>query len=355
MPVLQDIFAAGDTTLESIGSFDALIIDPTGNVFCKTGKGGGIDPGCAKGKPGSQMDPKVVTKLKEFGMVGSLPSADVPLPGIRVADLHLGKEALTFKELLSWKQTTHTGRESSNYRYTQAFHDRNAAEKHDRVASIEPHIKAIEKQLETTMRDQRLTSRQREAAAIANVIRETGLRPTDSDESVAHGHFGISSIQVQHVTVKGDVLHLNFVGKEGVVNKTTVRDPANVSFIKAAIDGAGKKAKASVFSEANSADARDALKAASAHAGGPEDIKIKDLRTLKAHQVAAREIAAFKGPPPPLTGDPKKDAKSLAKAILTIATKVAIVLNNEPKESRDTYVHPDLWKKFQQRILLGRK
>jgi DNA topoisomerase-1 len=326
-----------------------------GGQFTGKGEGGGsaepAKPKEKRGKPGSQLPPDTGEKMKALGMVGSLPPADVPASKIKIADLSRGKEALKFEALMSWDQTTKSGRISRQYRYTQEFHDRNAAEKHERVAAIKPHIARVQELLEARMTDAAIPERAREAAAIANVIRETGLRPTDSDESVQHGHFGISSIQARHCTIAGNEIRLEFTGKEGVLNKAVIRDPANVAFIEAALKNS--TGEEFVFRAANSNNAGDVLKDAYAESGGSGDIKIKDLRTLKAHQIAEQAVADYRGVPPPLTGDKKKDGKAIAKAILEMATKVSNVLNNKPEESRDTYVHPDIWRAWQQKLSIA--
>ena len=228
--------------------------------------------------------------------------------------------------------------------YTATFHAKNAAEKWERVQRIEPVIGAIEKGLTLRMQDKKLPQRQREAAAIASFIRETGLRPTDSAESIKHGHFGISSLQGQHVKVKGDKVHLDFIGKEGVRNQTVMRDPANVAFVKEAMKGIGPKDF--LFKEANSGDAIKTLKETSIAVGGPEDILVKDLRTVNATRWGEQATKNFKGPPPPLSGDKKKDAKSLAKAILTMSGEVSKKLNNNPEMARDNYIHPRVFQKW---------
>ena len=95
------------------------------------------------------------------------------------------------------------------------------------------------------------------------------------------------------------------------------------------------------------------LKQASVAVGGPEDVKLKDLRTIKATQSARKAIEEFEGPLPPMTGDRKKDARALAKAILAISAVVAGVLNNEPTMARDSYVMPQVWQFFEERLKAG--
>ena len=296
--------------------------------------------------PGSQMEEKTREELRGLGMVGTFPPAEVPMTNVKIADTSQGADALKYTALMSWDQKTASGRISRQYRYTQDFHDRNAAAKCDRVMAIEPFVEQIENSLKEQMADKKVDERKREAAAIASVIRETGLRPTDGDDSVKHGHFGISSLQARHLKVKGDKIEADFIGKEGVRNQTTISDPTNVAFLKNAL--AGKGAKDFIFAKANSDDAGAILKEASKAVGGPDDIKIKDLRTLKATQTA-RSVAAAT-PAPQLTGDKTKDAKAIAKSILDMSGQVAKVLNNTPTQARDNYIHPEIFKQWQSKL-----
>ena len=293
--------------------------------------------------PGSQLKSEQRDQLRAAGMVGTFPPADVPLEAIKI-----NPKPDKFTALMQWDQKTKSGRISRQYRYTQEFIDRNAAQKFERVMSIEPHLEEIGKGLTERMQDTSLSQKDREAAAIANAIRETGLRPTDGADSVKHGHYGISSLQARHVKIKGSEVHLDFIGKEGVRNRTILRDATNVAFFKEALKGKGSKDF--LFQKASSNDAGNLLKELSKAVGGPEDIKVKDLRTVKATQTARQVVSSFKGPPPPLSGNTKKDAKLVASAILKISGEVAKVLNNTPTQARDNYIHPEIWKQWQSKL-----
>lgn len=303
--------------------------------------GGGKKPSEVKPRakpPGSQLEPKMLAKLKELG-ADKLPPADVP-----VSDIKVNLDAGDSGALMTWKQTSRSGRVSQQSAYTAAFHARNAEEKWKRVQAIEPHIEAIGEGLKKSLQDRKLPQREREAAAIASFIRETGLRPTDGAESIKHGHFGISSLQGRHVKVKGDKVHLDFIGKEGVRNRTVIRDPANVEFVKEVMKSTGPKDF--LFKEASSGDAIKTLKAVSKDVGGPEDILIKDLRTVNATRWGQEAVKTFKGPPPPLSGDAKKDSKLIAKAVLEMSGEVSKRLNNNPAMARDNYIHPKVFKQW---------
>ena len=288
-----------------------------------------------KAAPGSQLPPMILTKLKELG-ADKLPPFDVPVSEVKV-NLNAGDVGA----LLTWKQKSKSGRISQQSAYTAAFHTRNAKEKWDRVQRVEPVWSAIASKLSEQMQDESLPQRKREAAAITSCIRETALRPTDSAESIKYGHFGISSLQGRHVKMKGNEVHLDFIGKEGVRNQTVIHDPVNVAFIKEAMKNTGPKDF--LFKEGNSGDAIKTLKEVSKSVGGPEDILVKDLRTVNATKWGEQAVKNYKGPPPPLSGDKKKDAKAVAKAVLTMSAQVSERLNNSPEMARDNYIHPHVF------------
>ena len=291
--------------------------------------------------PGSQLTSEQRERAKELGMTGTLPPPDVPLASIKFASADISPEDAKFKPIMQWDQKTKSGRISRQYRYTQEFHDRNAAAKFDRVKKVEPHLAAAKTAISAQVANEQLPERSRDAAAIANIIAETGLRPTDEKTSIAHGHYGIASLLAKHAVVEGDSVKLDFIGKEGVQNQTTITDPESVAYLK-------KKLKTKTGDTplwlANSADAGAVLKKAVVSTKGPADVKLKDLRTIKATQTAARVVSEYTGPPPPLTGNAKKDERAIVSAILAMSGEVAKVLNNTASQARDNYIHPEVFK-----------
>lgn len=312
------------------------------NVFCATGKKGGVDPSCGKGgAPGSQLSPAQRTQARAMGMVGTFPPAGVP-----VSDIHIAtgtKEELQYKAIMQWAQKTKSGRVSHQYRYTQDFHDRNAAEKFNRVLKVEPYVEKAKAKLAQRMADTKLNRKERDAAAIASIIAETGLRPTDGDASVKHGHYGIASLRAKHLTDTGSAIKLSFVGKEGVRNRTVVRDPANVAYLRDKL-----AANRDQLWDAGSTSAGQVLREVSMEVGGPSDVKLKDLRTVKATQVARKVAGSYKLPK--LTGNRKKDAKAIVLAIKEVSAKVAKVLNNTPAQAKSSYIHPEIFRPWQKRL-----
>lgn len=301
--------------------------------------------------PGSQMKPEIKEKLKQLGMVGTFPPAGVAIKDVKIADLSLPPKQLENQPLLQWEQVTKSGRVSRQYRYTATFMRRNAKRKFARVMAIEPHLNKIGNRLNKIVGDKTAEPERREAAAIASIILETGLRPTDGAESIQHGHHGVASLLGKHVTVKGNKVHLDFIGKEGVRNQAVVSNPSTVQFLKSALKGIGPKHF--VFQSAHSGHAGDLLKEISVASGGPDDIKLKDLRTIKATQTARNVVRNYDGPPPPITGNKSKDARAIKSAIIKMSGEVAKVLNNTPTQARDNYIHPEIFKEWQAQLALS--
>ena len=153
--------------------------------------------------------------------LGTFPPHDVPLDKIILPPADAKPDEWKYKAIMQWDQVTKSGRISRQYRYTQEFHDRNAAEKFERVMAVEPHLEKAREVLTKQMTRGEFAEDQ-DAAAIALIIMETGLRPTDGADSVKHGHYGIASLQGRHVKVKGNEVRLDFIGKEGVSALPTV-------------------------------------------------------------------------------------------------------------------------------------
>lgn len=293
--------------------------------------------------PGSQLSEQQRNKLRKAGMVGTFPPADVP-----IGDIQFNPNPSDNTWLIKWKQKTKSGRISPQARYTQKFHDTNADKKFQRIKKCEPHLKEAHGILDHWVQDKSVDDNLRDASAIASIIAETGLRPTDNNESIKHGHFGVASLQARHVKIEGSEVKLDFIGKEGVRNRSVIKNPVIVAYIKQKMKG---KAGKDFLWSANSSLAGNVLKQSFQRVGGPADVKLKDLRTIKATQVGREVVSRFKGPPPPLSGDDKRDAKVLKTAILSMSSVVAKVLCNTPVMARDNYIHPEVFREWQRRIM----
>ena len=149
------------------------------------------------------------------------------------------------------------------------------------------------------------------------------------------GRFGVSTLTSAHVKITGNKVEFEFVGKQGKLNKATIKNKAVAEALAPYVKGGNKLNKQML--------AQAALEAARATL--PAGMKLKDLRTIKATSTAM-EVLDKVITPPPLTGDKRKDKRLLAKAILQASKEVAKVINNTPAVARSTYVHPQVFQQW---------
>lgn len=171
-----------------------------------------------------------------------------------------------------------------------------------------------------------------DSGCIIKIILKTGLRIGSEDNSNT-GNLGVRTLKVGNVSISGDKINLNFIGKSYQENVATIKDKTIASYLKRNMKG--KSPNDNLFSASYERVGATMKKI------NPKGINPKDLRTYKATEVAKNLLQdKTLGMPPPI---PKggKDLKKLVKDKLqNVFTKVAEVLNNTPAMAKNSYVHP---------------
>ena len=174
-------------------------------------------------------------------------------------------------------------------------------------------------------------SMEHQGALLGSIIAHTGLRPGSEKSAKKHEHYGVSTLRPEHVTVNGDSVNFDFIGKSGKRNTATIQD---ASIAKAmAVYLKGKKEGEPIFQSDR------VVKTAGKFM--PKGMKLKDMRTIKATQTAAKLLEGVPLPPP-LTGNVSKDKLLLARALKEVSERVAEILNNTPAIARESYIHPEV-------------
>lgn len=154
----------------------------------------------------------------------------------------------------------------------------------------------------------------------ATTMRVGSKRYAERDTRPTHG---ASSLRKRHVTVKGDVVTFNFLGKTGVGGKRrrwrkTVRDPELADAIRIFLESPGDR----LFATPRGAVTERQVGLFFAAYGGTP----KDLRTHQANQLFARETARL--------GAPSKS--NLEEAVINVARQ----MEHEPSVSLKSYIDP---------------
>ncbi len=105
--------------------------------------------------------------------------------------------------------------------------------KFERVRALLDEEADIRDAIETDLHEQRLSGVWHEAALIAYLIFETGIRPGSTTDTLAKVQaYGATTLQLRHVRPGDNTVRLQFVGKKGVNQNVPVRNPYLVDEFK---------------------------------------------------------------------------------------------------------------------------
>ena len=275
-----------------------------------------------KGKPpGSQISPGRRAKLDALG-VGRLPPGNIPK-----GDIDYRLSAKDTGWVIRWRAPN--GKMINAY--SEAFHERQAAKKWERVERFGKDVDALTESIISQLAQADPGTVAHADLTATAVIALTGLRPGNHSLKAVSGNSGVTTLEPGHVTVAGGAAHLEFVGKSHAVNTATVSNPVVVAAIGHYL---ANPVSTTHLMPAVLTSMRDLL---------PDGMKLKDLRTIKAIHWADEAVADFTGAPPPLSGNEKKDTKTVAAALKAMSTVVANKLNNTPAIARSSYIPPRIF------------
>lgn len=210
----------------------------------------------------------------------------------------------------------------TQYRYSAAHSEKQAAVKFTRVREFVHELPQIRDKFMVDL------DKGSHEAAVLYTIDKTGMRVgSDGDTKADKKAFGVTTLQARHVSVDGDKVKFNFIGKKGVRIKQTVKDP---KLAKIMIDRLGE-GQERIFDTSDS-KVRDYLHSID----GP--FKVKDFRTAVATETALTAMQGVKVP---------TNEKEFKKSRLAVAKVVAEKLGNTPSIALKAYIPPECFAKWQ--------
>lgn len=180
--------------------------------------------------------------------------------------------------------------------------------------------------------------RKKVLAVILRIINEFYFRPGSRRSVDRHNTFGITTLKNSHVTIDGDRVSFDFVGKHYIRHRREVEDKRVAEIMRELkairhrhlfkyIDPDG------IVREITAADLNDYIK----EFAGPA-FTAKDMRTWGATVRAAVELARL---------GPVRGITSIRKNIVVATRAVAEYLGNTPAVSRRSYIHPRIVKAYE--------
>ena len=220
------------------------------------------------------------------------------------------------------------GRKQS--RYHPNFREVRDEAKYDRVIEF---AKALPRIRATVKRHRKLPglTREKVLATVVSLLEKTLIRVGNETYARDNNHYGLTTIEDQHVTVKGKRLTFNYVGKSGVEHQVELDHPELAKIVKACQDLPQQQLFAYVDDDGKHHDVKsdDVNKYLFEITG--QHFTAKDFRTFAGTVLASRALAEFE----------KFDSQAQAKKnVVQAIENVAKKLGNTRAVCRKCYIHP---------------
>ncbi len=227
------------------------------------------------------------------------------------------------------------------YRYHAKWREVRDRSKFEHVLAFGAALPKIRAQVESHLR-QRSLSRERVLATVVSLLEKTLIRVGNAEYAKSNESFGLTTLQNQHVDVKGSKISFRFTGKSGKSWNLSINDRRIASVVKSCAEIDGHELFKYVDDDGTPRDVgsthvNDYLREITG-----QDFTAKDFRTW-AGTVLAAEVLCL-----------ETCAKTKANKIIVAAIdKVASKLGNTRAICRKCYIHPAIFESFMDGSLVG--
>lgn len=186
-------------------------------------------------------------------------------------------------------------------------------------------------------------SRKKIISTIVWLLENTLIRIGNEEYSKENDSFGLTTLRNRHVKIKGGEAIFNFIGKSGIENTLSIKNPTVLKTIKkcAELPGYGlfqyiddKGNKRVVDSEDVNLFLKDVT---------GDDFSAKDFRTWGASNLSSNIFYKLGN---------ATDTKALKKNVTDTVKKVAEHLNNTVSICKNYYIHPTVIRTYESEILV---
>lgn len=235
--------------------------------------------------------------------------------------------------VMQWKSPK-TGETVSAY--TQEFLKKNAELKWKRLMKIKPKdIQHIHDTANKILSSPKADDKLKQSAAIISIIAHTGLRIGSVTGFGKTGNRGVMTLSSDNISIQGDTIKFNFVGKSYQENEAEIHDMGLAQYLTA--KKSEKQNSPFLFTVQ-----KGYIDKVYDQYMKMEKFKIKDLRTYVANKVAKDLLYKDPASPPPLPKNPKEIKNVVKEKLKSVFVKVSEVLNNTPSMARTSYIHPKI-------------
>jgi DNA topoisomerase-1 len=216
------------------------------------------------------------------------------------------------------------------YIYNPKFRERMEREKFERILRFAKALPKMRRVTEEHLSDRGL-HRQRVLACIVRLMDEAYFRVGNQQYAKENQSYGISTLRSKHITVEGDSVQFDFVGKSGQRQVKRLTDAKVAKIIKALDELPGYEVfkyydEDGDLTKVTSADINAYIKEVMG-----EEFSAKDFRTWGGTLLATADLAAH------MTAKSPREKKQ---AVSACVRRVARKLGNTPAIARGSYIDP---------------
>lgn len=222
------------------------------------------------------------------------------------------------KKMAMWKAANG----KTQYRYNADYMAARARQKFERVKSFKRDMPKIRKKIDLGM------AKGDERAYILELENRTAIRAgTDRDIGARVKAYGLTTLEKQHVKVRGNKITIDFIAKEGIPAHYELSDAKLAKYLKEKTKNLKKGEKIFSYNAKKINDYIEQL------AG--KKYSFKDFRTYHGTRIAFEELQQYAG-----EVYTAKEKKAIVKAV---TTKVSEFLHNTPAMAKKAYIDPIVW------------
>lgn len=204
-----------------------------------------------------------------------------------------------------------------------AKHTRDQADKkYDHIKDMHKYMPALDRAIKADWKTN-------DDARALMLIRKLGMRPgSTSDTRAAEQAYGAITLEARHVRLNKDSVTFTFTGKKGVQISLNSKDPEVVEMMRSQMRGKSRRDR--VFPASNAATVAAYLKSKTS-----DKVKLKDLRTYRANEIALDAIKRIKRKP--------KTETEFKKMRNAVGDQVAAILGNTRTMALNSYINPTVF------------
>jgi DNA topoisomerase-1 len=238
-----------------------------------------------------------------------------------------------------------TGRDArgrKQYRYHPKWREAQDQSKYERVIAFAKTLPKIRRAVARDLKKRGLR-REKVLAACVKLLETTLIRVGNDEYARDNESFGLTTMQDEHVKLRGPTIRFDFRGKHGIEHEIDLEDLLLARIVHACRDLPGQELfqyldEAGAVRDVGSGDVNDYLRSITG-----EDFTAKDFRTWAGTALAAQALQEFQD----------FDSAAAAKRNITKAIeRVAERLGNTQAICRKSYVHPAIIEAYMDRSLI---